>query len=207
MAAVHFKKIDSIAQKKGGHADRDDHATLADIIYQNSFGLGAVTLASGKQSHFYFDMKPSMLHPEGAHLIAKKILTEILAADAEYVGGLEMGAVPITGAVCQLSFEHAQPVRGFFVRKAPKVHGAKKLIEGVARSESLSGKRVVIVDDVTTTGDSALKAVLACEAEGANIVLVISIVDRQEGAAELFGSKGIRFKSLYSADEFLSREQ
>jgi orotate phosphoribosyltransferase len=205
MSAAHSAKFDSRAQDNGGHLDHDDDKRLADIIYRNSFGRGEVTLASGKKSDFYFDMKPSMLHPEGAHLMSKRILSECLNANAEYIGGLEMGAVPITGAVCQLSHECGRPVHGFFVRKAPKIHGAKKLIEGVAKSDSLHGKRVVIIDDVTTTGESALKAVAACRAEGANIVLVISVVDRQEGAAELFGAEGIRFTSLYRADEFLSR--
>src|SRR5271170_1910735 len=205
ISAAHSTKFDARARDKGGHIDRDDDKRLADIIYRNSFGRGEVTLASGKQSHFYFDMKPSMLHPEGAHLMAKKILSECLEVKAEYIGGLEMGAVPITGAVCQLSYECGRPVYGFFVRKTPKSHGAKKLIEGVAKSDSLHGKRVVIIDDVTTTGESALKAVAACRAEGANIVLVISVVDRQEGAAELFGAEGIRFTSLYRAEEFLSR--
>jgi orotate phosphoribosyltransferase len=184
---------------------RVDDKRLADIIYRNSFGRGEVTLASGKKSDFYFDMKPSMLHPEGAHLIAQKILAASLEAGAEYVGGLEMGAVPITGAVCQLSHEQKTPIHGFFVRKAPKGYGAKKLIEGLAKSASLVGKRVAIIEDVTTTGESALRAVEACRAEGANVVLVVSVVDRQEGAAEAFGAKGIPFTSLFGANQFLAR--
>ncbi|MGO9742619.1 MAG: orotate phosphoribosyltransferase [Roseiarcus sp.] len=179
---------------------------LEEIIFRKSFGRAEVTLSSGKKSTFYFDMKPSMLDPEGAHLTAKRILLEARAVDAEFVGGLEMGAVPITGAVCQLSFKTKHPVHGFFVRKKPKEHGARKLIEGLPKGETLSRKRVVIVDDVTTSGASALVAVHTCRAEGAEVVLVISIVDREEGATEAFEKEHIPFKSLFRASTFLSRD-
>jgi orotate phosphoribosyltransferase len=178
---------------------------LEEIIFRKSFGRGRVTLSSGKESMFYFDMKPSMLDPEGAHLIAERILLEATEAGAEFVGGLEMGAVPITGAVCQHSHESKHPVHGFFVRKQPKGHGAKKLIEGLPSGETLSGKRVVILDDVTTSGASALLAAQTCKAEGAEVVLVISIVDREEGASEAFERARIPFKSLYRASMFLNR--
>jgi orotate phosphoribosyltransferase len=188
------------------HISPNADKRLADIIYKNSFRRGTITLASGKESNFYFDMKPSMLNPEGGNLIAQLILVELFKVRAEFVGGLEMGAVPITGAICQLSFEKGQPVKGFFVRKAPKEHGARKLLEGIAPHETLKGKRVAIVDDVTTSGGSAMKAVIACQDEGAEIVKVISIVDRLEGAAETFLHRSIEFKTLFGADEFLSRE-
>jgi orotate phosphoribosyltransferase len=193
------------ARERNPREENIEDRALANIIYENSFGRGDVTLASGRKSDFYFDMKPSMLHPEGAHLIAKKILAELIRVDAEYVGGLEMGAVPITGAVCQLSHEKDHPVRGFFVRKTPKGHGAKKLVEGLKPDQSLKARRAVVVDDVTTTGESALKAVAALQEGGAEIVLVISIVDRGEGAVEAFEKQGIPFKYFYDANEFLSR--
>jgi orotate phosphoribosyltransferase len=182
-----------------------DRAALKEIIARKSFGWGKITLASGRESDFYFDMKPSMLDPEGANIIAKQILSEVVRVGGEFVGGLEMGAVPITGAVCQYSAQSHTPVLGFFVRKKPKEHGAKKVLEGLPPHESLKGRRVVIVEDVTTSGDSALKAVRACVAEGAEVVLVVSIVDREEGAADAFASQGISFTSLYRASEFLMR--
>jgi orotate phosphoribosyltransferase len=186
--------------------ERDEEArALFDIIYRLSFGRGDVTLSSGKKSNYYFDMKPSMLDPHGAHLMAKGLLAEALAVGGEYVGGLEMGAVPITGAICQLSYTAGTPVSGFFVRKKAKEHGAKKLIEGLRAGETLRGKRVVVVEDVTTSGASALVAVEACREEGANVRLVVSVVDRCEGAAKAFADEGIPFKSLFVATDFLSR--
>lgn len=178
---------------------------LEEIIFRKSFGRATVTLSSGRTSTFYFDMKPSMLDPEGAHFIAERILREATAVAADFIGGLEMGAVPITGAVCQLSYKSSHPVHGFFVRKKAKEHGAKKLIEGLPKGETLSGKRVVIVDDVTTSGGSALVAVQACKADGANVVMVISIVDREEGATETFTKEHVPFKSLFTASTFLDR--
>lgn len=178
---------------------------LADIIYARSFGRGKVMLASGKESDFYFDMKPTMLDPEGAGLIAAQLFDVISQHGADYVGGLEMGAVPITGGVCQLSFERGKPLRGFFVRKQAKGHGAQKKIEGLTKNESLAGKRIVIVEDVTTTGESAYKAIEECREAGAEVVLVISIVDREDGAQDFFTKRNVSFTSLYRASEFLTR--
>ena len=124
---------------------------------------------------------------------------------AEYVGGLEMGAVPITGGVCQLSFERGRPFRGFFVRKQAKGHGARKLVEGLTRTETLEGKKVVVLEDVTTTGESAWKAIESIREAGANVLMVISLVDRQEGAEAFFAGKGVEFRSLFKAAEFLAR--
>ena len=178
---------------------------LADIIFARSFGRGKITLASGKESDFYFDMKPTMLDPEGASLIAHHLFAAIADAGADYVGGLEMGAVPITGGVCQLSFEMGRPIRGFFVRKQAKGHGAKKLVEGLTKTESLAGKKIIIVEDVTTTGESAYRAIESCREAGAEVILVISLVDREDGAKEFFSGKNVRFKSLYQASEFRAR--
>jgi orotate phosphoribosyltransferase len=180
-------------------------ARLADIIYRRSFGRGDVKLASGQVSDYYFDMKPSMLDPEGSAIIAEMLLDRVVASGADHVGGLELGAVPITGSVCAVSVAAGNPVRGFVVRKQAKGHGAQKKIEGLAQGESLAGKRLAILEDVTTTGGSAAIAIEVCEAVGAKITLVVSIVDRDEGAAEFFAGKGIRFESLFKATEFRSR--
>jgi orotate phosphoribosyltransferase len=170
------------------------------LIKAKSFRRERVTLASGKESDFYFDLKPSMLDPEGSKLLADLILYNLQGVKAERVGGLEMGAVPIVPVVALRSPRMARYLIGFFIRKERKDHGTMKLVEG----DDIAGKDVVILDDVTTSGGSAMDAVRAAEEAGANVTLVLSIVDRGEGAAERYEREGIPFKWLFRADEFLA---
>lgn len=178
-------------------------ARLAEIIRQRSFGRGEITLASGRKSDFYFNLKPTMLDPEGAALLAELTYEGLREEQVDYVGGLEMGAVPLAGAIAQLSWQKNHPIRAFFVRKKPKEHGARLAVEGLAKGETLADKRVVIVEDVTTTGGSAIRAVEAVRDAGAVIIAVFTMVDREEGAAETFAQAGLPFRSLYKAAEFL----
>ena len=201
-ATARAHSFDSFAHQPP--AEASDLARLGEIVRDFSFGRKDVVLSSGNPSTFYFDMKPSMLNPEGASLIAKLIFDQCRAVHAELVGGLEMGAVPITGAVCLHSFKEGSPIDGYFVRKKAKEHGAKKLVEGLAPGVSVKGKRVVIVDDVTTTGKSALQVVTALREEGAEVVLAISIVDREEGAIANFEAEGITLVPLLTASRFLN---
>ena len=179
-------------------------ARLAAIIRTRSFGRGEVTLASGRKSYLYFNLTPPMPDADGAALLAELTLEALSKERIDYVGGLEMGAVPIAGAIAQLSFLKGTPMQAFFVRKKPKEHGARLSIEGLAPGESLKGKRVVIVEDVTTTGGSAIKAAEAVRETGAVIVMVFTMVDREEGAAETFARAGLAFRALFRAREFLS---
>jgi orotate phosphoribosyltransferase len=178
-------------------------ARLADIIRKRSFGRGEITLASGRKSDFYFNLKPTMLDPEGAALLAELSLDALKDENADYIGGLEMGAVPLAGAIAQLSWLKGHPIAAFFVRKKPKEHGARLSVEGLTKDESLRGKRIVIVEDVTTTGGSAIKAVEAVRDAGGEVALVFTMVDREEGAAETFAAARIPFRSLFKAGEFL----
>jgi orotate phosphoribosyltransferase len=173
---------------------------LIELIAERSFGRKKITLASGRESDFYFDMKPTMFHPEGAALLARMILTRLSQLDVEFVGGLEMGAVPLIASVSAFSHEAGRPIPGFFVRKAVKDHGTKKRIDG---TDSLAGKRVAILEDVTTTGGSAVQAVEAAREAGAVVVLVLSIVDRLEGADETFAAAKVPFDSLFTRDDFM----
>jgi orotate phosphoribosyltransferase len=181
----------------------DKRTRLAEIIARRSFGRGEITLASGRKSNFYFNLKPTMLDAEGAALLAELTLDSMANENIDYVGGLEMGAVPLAGAIAQLSFMRGKPIQAFFVRKKPKEHGARLSVEGLAPGETLAGKRVVIVEDVTTTGGSAIKAAEAVRDTGATIVMVFTMVDREEGAADTFREAGLPFRSLYRAAEFL----
>lgn len=180
--------------------DATTRERLIRLIAERSFGRRKVVLASGRESDFYFDMKPTMFHPEGAALLAKMILGRLWPLRVDYVGGLEMGAVPLIASVSAFSFEAGRPIPGFFVRKAVKEHGTRKRIEG---AESLAGKNVAILEDVTTTGGSAIQAAEVAREAGANVALVLSIVDRLEGARESFAAAGIAFDSLFTADDFL----
>jgi orotate phosphoribosyltransferase len=161
---------------------------------------GEVTLASGKKSNFYFDCRMVTLDQEGAHLSAKLMLEEIQKLGANAVGGMSIGADPLVSTIGNVALAEGFPLRLFYVRKEPKKHGTRKLIEG----PGLSGEdRVVIVEDVTTTGGSALKAVNAVRDEfGAEVMAVLTIVDRQEGAAEFLEQNGLKLVSLFRAEDF-----
>jgi orotate phosphoribosyltransferase len=177
---------------------------LIEIVKRRSFSTGTETkLVSGRSTSFYFNMKPTMLDPEGGHLIATLILDALKGAEVDLIGGLEMGAVPLAVAVAVTSQIKGWPLKAFFVRKQAKEHGARKLVEGLAPGEALAGKRIVVLEDVTTTGGSAMKAIEALQAEGAVIVRVISVVDRLEGAADAFKAAGIPFTALLTAADFL----
>jgi orotate phosphoribosyltransferase len=189
------------ASRPGDTARRRDR--LIEIIKTRSFQSGKeVTLASGRTSTYYFNMKPTMLDAEGAHLIAALILDSIGDLDADLIGGLEMGAVPIASAVAAVSQTHGKPIGAFFVRKQAKDHGTRSLVEGLANGESLKGKKVVIVEDVTTTGGSAIKAAEAVRAEGADVVRIVTVVDRQEGAADAFAAAGLTLTPILTLADF-----
>lgn len=171
---------------------------LREIIREKSIITGEITLSSGEVSQFYFDMRRTACDPEGSNLIADLILDSLDGEDVAFIGGLEVGAVPIVAGVSQRSFQVGRPIPAFYVRKKPKEHGMRKAIEG----QIVEGSRVVIVDDVTTSGGSSLKAVEAARAFGCTVVKVITVVDRLEGAAEAFASHGCEFEALVTADEF-----
>ena len=179
---------------------------LISIIREKSFQKGeAITLASGKSSNHYFNMKPTMLDPKGSVLIANLMLDVIKSFGKKFdaVGGVELGAVPIASFIAPLSELRNEPIKAYMIRKKPKDHGTASLVEGLTKEETLEGQNLVIVEDVTTTGGSALKAIAACRNEGANIEYIITIVDREEGATDAFEKEGIQLTSLFRASDFL----
>jgi len=184
-----------LRQQRFGQRNR-----LHALIRTLAFSERPVVLSSGKPSSFYFDMKRVMMHPEGAELIADLILQELAGVPADYVGGLELGAVFLLSPVAMRSPAFGRSLPGFAIRKRRKEHGTKNIIEGA----DVNKKNVVILDDVTTTGASAFQAVEEAQKAGATVTLVLSVVDRGDGAREFFASKGIRFDSLFRAEEFRS---
>jgi orotate phosphoribosyltransferase len=181
----------------------DERQKLLDIIRRRSFReKGAFKLASGRTSTIYFNLKPTMLDPEGARLIGAAIAAKAAALGADIVGGLEMGAVPLVSATAAMSAVAGKPVRAIFVRKAAKDHGTQSRIEGLAEGETLAGRSVVVVEDVTTTGGSALISVAVLREAGAKVTDVVTVLDREEGAHDAFAAAGIRLHALFRKSEF-----
>ena len=176
-------------------------ARLVDMVRDLAFLDGgsdeAFTLASGRTSRWFFDMKPVMMHPEAGRLVGDLMNIRCDGIGADFVGGLELGAVPLAALVIATDFTSDR--LGFMVRKEAKGRGGRKTnnppgIEGTSIAE---GGEVIILEDVTTTGGSAIKAVRRIEEETpCKVVAVISILDREEGGKEAFEEAGIPFESL-----------
>jgi orotate phosphoribosyltransferase len=166
---------------------------LVEILMERSVRHGTFTLASGKESDLYVDARQTTLSPEGALVIADLIL-ERLHPEAVGVGGPVTGADPITGAVALRSWQQGRPIHGFMVRKEPKGHGAGNQVEG--RAGLPDGSKVCMIEDTVTTGGSLIKAIRAVEDAGLEVVQVICIVDRCEGAAERFAEAGYTLEAL-----------
>ena len=154
-------------------------------------------LSSGRSSSFFIDLKKTVLDPEGASLLADLLFDKIKAEDVDCVGGMETGAIPIVAAVCMRSWPE-KPVKGFFIRKEAKGHGTDKRVEGLLDR----GSRVILFEDVTTTGSSAMRAVDQTRQFQCTILKVIAVVDRLEGAEENFRQAGITFEALFTRRDF-----
>lgn len=186
------------------NAVTQDRERLREIIATRSFRLGQLfRLVSGIESNVYFNMKPTMFDAEGSALMARLVVERLAQAQVDVAGGLEMGAVPIVAGLTVHSHAAGRPIQGFFVRKKPKEHGARLRIEGLAPEEALRGRRVAIIDDVCTTGASALSAIDEVRIAGGEVVLVLAIIDREEGAERLMRERGLAFDALFRAHEFI----
>jgi orotate phosphoribosyltransferase len=166
-----------------------DRAELAELVRRLSVVHGRVTLSSGKEADYYVDLRRATLHHRAAALIG--VLMRELTADWDYavVGGLTLGADPVATAVMHAP---GRPIDAFVVRKSAKAHGLQRLIEG----SEVSGQRVLVVEDTSTTGGSALTAVHAVQEAGAEVVGVATVVDRATGAAEAIQAQGLRYRSV-----------
>ena len=159
---------------------------------------GDFLLASGVRSTFYFDGRRLTYHPEGALLIGRLLSHALAGTGAQAAGGLTMGADPIATAVAVVSQQEGRPILAFSIRKEPKAHGARRLIEG-----SLPEKQrvdVAILEDVITTGASVLQAIRAVEAEGHRVVKVLALVDRCQGGSEMLQREGYKMESFFYLD-------
>jgi orotate phosphoribosyltransferase len=175
-----------------------DRDALIDLIRAKALAFGDFTLASGKKASFYLDCRKVTLDSRGAQLIGEGMLELLGPALPQLVGGMAIGADPITAAILAMAGVRGLELRGVMVRKEPKQHGTGKFVEGPFEA----GEEVVIVEDVVTTGGSSLLAIDRCEAVGLKVRRVLAIVDRLEGGREAFSSKGYDLTSLCTIRDF-----
>jgi orotate phosphoribosyltransferase len=177
---------------------------LRDLIVERTLlvnGDEPFTLTSGRKSHFLFNLKHLYGDPEGAALITKRLLLSLQHLDFEFIAGIELGAVfPVTAAIT-MSHGTSRPVRGFIVRKQQKWHGTKNRIEGQRQVQP--GARVVVIDDVTTTGGSLFDSARVVREAGGVVTHAITLVDREEGAREALAKEGITLIPLFRKSDFL----
>jgi len=177
------------------HQERQE---LMDIVRELSYEEREVTLASGRKSNFYFDGKQTTLHAKGGLLVGKAFWSEVkqFAGPIHGVGGLTLGADPIATATSIAAALDGEYVHAFIIRKEPKGHGTGQWLEG--RKNLPPGSRVVIVEDVTTTGGSSMKAVERAQQEGLEVVGIVTLVDREEGARENIEGAGQALRAVFT---------
>ncbi len=173
--------------------DKANAQRVLDIAWQVGALLkGDFTLASGRKSTHYFDGKKVTLSAEGAYRVGKAVFDAMLETGADAIGGPTIGADPVAGAVSVISYLEKKPVVAFLVREERKEHGTQRIAEGYLRP----GAKVVIFDDVITTGGSLRRAIQAAEEAGCKVVKVMTVVDRHEGGSDQLKSEGYAFEAL-----------
>jgi orotate phosphoribosyltransferase len=180
-----------------------DRDRLLELLRTLSFEKRKVILASGRESDFYVDCKRTALTAEGHVLVGRCLFEKVRAVKplVRGVGGLTLGADPIASAIALTSFLQGEPVDAFIVRKEPKGHGTGQWIEG--RKTIPDGSRVVVIEDVVTTGGSALKAIERCRAENLVPIACVALVDRLEGGREAIEAAGVPLDALFTRKDFL----
>ncbi len=178
-----------------------DEERLIKLLAERSTKRGQFTLASGKRSEYYIDARLTTMSPDGLSLIGRIALSRLRASGwtVDSVGGLTLGADPISYAISYASAASTQPLRAFTVRKEPKAHGTGKTIEGPFRKND----RVAVIEDVITTGGSALRAIEAVRAESGTVLGVLALVDREEGGRQAIEVAGVPVISIVAASEII----
>ena len=179
-----------------------EHSTLIALLAARSAKRGQFTLASGKQSTFYIDARLTTMSPEGLSTIGPLALSALRQTEwrVDAIGGLTLGADPIAYAISYASANSDRPLRAFTVRKEPKAHGTGKLIEGPFKQ----GDHVAVIEDVITTGGSAIRAIDAVRAAGGVVTGVLALVDREEGGRQTIEKAGVPVIALVTASQILN---
>lgn len=175
-----------------------DKEKLMELVREKSLEFGDFTLASGKKASYYLDCRKLTLDSAGANQVAAGILELLSDRMPDAVGGMAIGADPITAAVITVAGQRDLPLKGFIVRKESKAHGKGRDVEGPV----IPGDKVVIVEDVVTTGGSSLQAIEKVEAFGLKVQSVVAIIDRLEGGAEAFAERGYQLETLLTVRDF-----
>ena len=176
---------------------------LIDLILSNSFKFTqkpSFKLVSGEKSNFYFNCKPTSLNPEGMFLIGNLLyglIRKETAWKVKAIGGLTLGADPVAGAIAYTSYVKGKPIEAFVVRKEPKKHGTMLWVEGNVKK----GDKVLIIEDVITTGNSTKKAIKRAKLAGLKVIGIVALIDRQEGGKEVVERMGLPFKALLTKEE------
>jgi orotate phosphoribosyltransferase len=181
----------------------NDRDRLRQMLLDRSMRFGEFVLSSGATSNYYIDVRKTSLHPEGLKMIARLFWEQLEQDQVTAVGGLTLGADPLVAGVIWWSHEKGKPMEGFLVRKMAKDHGMRGQVEG-----NLAGhKRIAVLDDVITSGESALIAAEAAESYKAEVVRVLAVVDREQGAAQMFQQRGYPYTSLFSIGDLLPAQK
>jgi orotate phosphoribosyltransferase len=174
---------------------------LLELLKRDAWYKGEVKLSSGKTSNFYIDVRRVSLSSEGIYLISHLVWEAIKGDDITAIGGPTLGADPIVAGVCMLAHMDKKNLKGFLIRKTPKSHGRQQLIEG---KELSKGERVVVIDDVATSGSSLITAIEILQKENIEIVKAVSVIDREEGATENLAKFKCPLVSLFKKSDFFS---
>jgi orotate phosphoribosyltransferase len=174
-----------------------DRARLLDIVKAKAIVHGKVTLSSGKEADYYVDLRRITLDGEASPLVGRVMRDLVKDLDFEAVGGLTLGADPVATSMLHAAAAAGERLDAFVVRKAGKAHGLQQRIEG----PSIAGRRVLIVEDTSTTGQSPLDAAQAAQEAGATVIAVATIADRATGAAEVFAEQGLEYRHVYGLED------
>src|SRR5262245_34122926 len=188
----------SAPKSKSSRNEMQQRNRLIELFRERALKFGSFTLASGKKASYYLDGKQITLHSEGLQLVGEGLLELLEGVSFQAIGGMSIGADPIIGGVLAAAGARNRELLGFLVRKEAKGQGTLRYIEGPVQP----GMKVVIVDDVVTTGGSSLQAIDRIQEFGCEVVMVVAIIDRLEGGAANFAARNLRLQSLLTISDF-----